>query len=531
MEPRFSFFKMRPTAAFLVVLLVVLPHIAVVAAQESANTTATAPTLIQQLLVSFDPPNEVLFLLFPRSILVAQTALAVRYFLLISAVGHDLTAACHPVILSFFGTKDEIPAAFCTPEENAITNAYFGYRVLESQFPEEAAPYGRFLARLGLDPYNRSTDTSTKNGWANVFAARMLTYFDNDGWNAQGDKTRDDFRRKYSDSSFYMPRNPAFLPPSKLRRPLRWQPLTVQLDQKGYFASQIHVVPHIGSQAKPLVLSPRELRAKRAPSPYRTPNRKRSLGAEDEKTVRRAIKKLLRRSVKLTTKKLALVHWWENKFLSLGVIVPYYIGVLQLDSLQANRLFLGEMLAQHDAMVLAWKEKTAHDLVRPTTMMRRLLAGRKIRAYRGFKKGVGMVKAEEWEPAVPVQPHSEYPSASAVLCKVSADQLELALRDMLGNASTGIPPLVQTIAPMGQPLSAPGTPVDVPVSVRFETLQEAARSCGTSRLDGGVHFEAAVAAGRRLADGVGEKAYQHVKDLYQGRVPEGCERCIHAETK
>lgn len=513
---------MRSFAFFFFFLLVLA--LGLVNEASAQNGTATAPTLIEQLQINIDPPNEAFFLLFPASILSAQTALAVRYFLLVSAARHEITAACQPVILSFFGTKDPIPKKFCNLENFSIINAYLTHRVLQYQFPAEGAPYGRFLVRLGLDPFNQSRDTQTQIGWANVYAARLLDYFDNDGWNALGDVTRDDFRQQYADSSHYRPQNPAFLPPSKLRRPLRWQPLTAEVDGKGNFASQVHVVPHLASKAQPLVLSRRDLSAKRVSAPYKTPNKKGSIDKADEKTMLNQIQQLLKRSAKLTTKDVALAFWWENKFVSLGIIIPYYQELLQLDFLASNRLFLGEMLAQHDAILVAWKEKVRHDLVRPPTMIRRLLKGRMVRAYKGFGKGVGMVKAEEWEPVVKVQPHSEFPSASAVICKASADHLELALQEFLGNKT--IPAYENTLQPAGHPLAAPNTPIDVPVKIKFNTLQEAAESCGESRLKGGVHFQASVPAGYELAEGVGEMAYQHMRDLYDGKIPKNCERCI-----
>lgn len=502
-------------------LLLILPGLnSQVAAQ---NNSATAPTLTEELTISINPPNEAFFVTFPTSIIGAQTALAVRYFLVISAAGHEVTAACDPVILSFFGTKDAIPKSFCNLDDIAIINAYFIHRVLVSQYPIEAAPYGRFLARLGLDPFSRSMNKDTKVGWANVFAERLVKYFNTDGWNAQGDVTRDDFLQQYSDSSGYKPQNPAFLPPLKLRRPLRWQPLTAEVDGKGNFASQVHVVPHLATKAKPLVLSPRGLRSKRVEAPYKTPNRKRSISAADEKTMLGLIDQLFKLSSNLDNKKVATAFWWENKFFSLGIFIPYYLNLLKIDDVMASRLFLGEMMAQHDGILLAWKEKVRHDLVRPPTMVRRLLKGKKVRAYRGFGKGVGLVKAEEWEPVVKVQPHSEFPSASSVLCKVSADHLELALHEISGNGT--IPAFETTLAASG-PLAIPNSPVDVPVKIRFDSLQEAALSCGESRLLSGVHFEPSVRAGFDLAQGVGEVAYRHMRDLYAGKIPKNCGRCI-----
>lgn len=121
---------------------------------------------------------------------------------------------------------------------------------------------------------------STPNGVANFFADRFIEYFSNDGWHSLGDVTRDEFRLQFSDSTGYTPKN-AFLPSSKLRRPLRWQPLQFKVDSRGHFASQIHVVPHIGIKAKPLLHSKREFVNKKVPGPYSEPNKRRKLSEKD----------------------------------------------------------------------------------------------------------------------------------------------------------------------------------------------------------------------------------------------------------
>lgn len=230
--------------------------------------------------------------------------------------------------------------------------------------------------------------------------------------------------------------------------------------------------------------------------------------------------KLFEKSANLTTRKVALVWYWENKFFSLGSFVTLYSGVLKFSKADERRILFGESLAQFDAVLLAWKEKVRHDLVRPTTMIRKLLKGKTVQAYKGLGKGVGSVKAEEWEPVVPIQPHSEYPSASAAICTASMEHWRASLKEFVGN---GTIPAYDAVFPPG---IIPRSPIDIPIRYRFETPEIAAQSCGHSRLLGGVHFAPSVPAGFELAKGLGKRAFEQVSTLYAGKIPKTCTRCV-----
>jgi hypothetical protein len=79
---------------------------------------------------------------------------------------------------------------------------------------------------------------------------------------------------------------------------------------------------------------------------------------------------------------------------------------LNFTDFEAASNLLAESIAQHDAILLAWKEKTRHDLVRPPAIIRRLRAGKMVKAFVSSVEGVKDVKAEEWEPLFPVQGRS-----------------------------------------------------------------------------------------------------------------------------
>lgn len=481
------------------------------------------PSLADTLTLSINPPNEALNAFFPPSILNVQTPLAIRYALFFAVVQYELFAACDATALSFFGRKDSIPNRFCSDRDTrSVIQAHMTYRLLDSEFPIDAKSPEQFLSRLGLNPLNRSTDTSTPLGWANVVANRFIQYFVTDNWNSQGDLSKTDFRQQYQDYTGYSPVNPSHVRPRDLQFPLRWQPLTGAVDRRGLFGSQVHVVPQIGVRGKPLALSREEFEQRQAPPLYHTPNRRRSLSRKDRVLARNLLRKLFQRSANLTEDKISLGFFWENKFISLGIFALYYQNLLGISDDVMAPLFLAEMMAQHDAALVAWKEKRRNDNVRPVTLVRRLLTGTRVHAWKGLKDGVGIVKAEEWEPVVPIQPHSEYPSASAVICTASLENLRIYLDTVVLKGNETIPPFEFDVVPG----FAPNSPIQRTTKVVFSTPEEAARSCGESRLDSGVHFEPSVPAGHRLGKGIGKAAFAHVMELVQGRVPKNCERCF-----
>lgn len=432
---------------------------------------------------------------------------------------YEIGAACHPTALSFFGVKDPVPSQFCEPLPQEIIRSYINYRINAQQFPQEAEPFGRFLVGLGLPPYGDSTDTSTMLGWANVVANRANAYLSNDGWNSLGKLTRDDFLRPYFDQTGYTPVNLAELPLEKLKCPLRWQPLTVSSGFTGSYISQSHVTPQL-RVAKPLVLSERALLQKKVRGPYKFPNRRRTISKVDRRRVDKLIEEYFQTSRELTPKQRFAAYWWDNKFLSLGGFLLTFTRTLGLSKFDGDLMALSETVAQHDALIVAWKEKTRNDLVRPVTIIRKLKSGQKVRAFISEEEGVGEVDAGDFEPLVRIQPHSEFPSASAVLCRATFENLVRGLKVLLGRNFV----LPRFLFPV-QPGVFPTIPLQISLLINL-SVEEARVECGRSRLYAGVHFSPSIEAGDVLGRGIGSRAFRQMFELSRGRVPDNCWRCI-----
>ena len=79
----------------------------------------------------------------------------------------------------------------------------------------------------------------------------------------------------------------------------------------------------------------------------------------------------------------------------------------------------GYLAAEYDATVIAWKEKVAYDLVRPTSVIKKF-AGTITTWAPG---GIQTFPAENFEAYKRVMPHSEYVSGSACLFQAAEDYI------------------------------------------------------------------------------------------------------------
>lgn len=462
--------------------------------------------------------------LFPTAIIVAQTPVQVHYTFATAIAGHEVNAACHPKCLSFFGFKATISTKLCNDKDLKITTQTLTYYyVLASLFPSltSAGPILPLLKGVGINPFINRRNLDTPQGWATKASAKIITYLENDGWNSRGKTSSVLFPKRYGDTTNYQPVNRAHW----VKYPLRWQPLTYSKDGYGDFAIQEHVTPHIGQTVKPLSMSLKAWNELSSKSPYENPNKFRKMSAADKLSMKsKQIPDLLERMREpaLNENKLFRSYWWDAKFLSLALISGYYEAVNGLPVESSYFFALGENMAFHDAVLLAWREKRKHDLARPVTIMKQLYGpSRKFWTWRGISRKPGFVKMSEWEPVVETMPHSEFPSASAVMCA-----------SVLGYVERQLNYNVQNFTDRGYTITFPDagiggfTPLKGSVTVKFKDIEELVKDCGDSRLWSGLHFKPSVEVGEGLGRSVGRSAFETYRDIYEGRKPQHCHWCV-----
>lgn len=173
----------------------------------------------------------------------------------------------------------------------------------------------------------------------------------------------------------------------------------------------------------------------------------------------------------------------------------------------------------YESIIVVWKEKVRHDLVRPTSLIQALRAGELVRTYAGpVVGGAAEIDAAEWEPYVRVMPHAEYPSGSACVCKA----YQRALTKLEGSdsvLSTIGGPLAVEI-PAGSSKTEPGKTPASPLLLTYSSWSQAASRCSHSRLEGGMHFTTSVPAGEDLCAGIGDLMADVFMKLRAGQVPD-----------
>lgn len=472
------------------------------------------------LLLTLDRVGRVVEARFPPSLRNSEVAIAVYNAFINSILDYDQWAVCDPQrrALNFWGQRHYLPVDVCMSAETyPILGAYGYMRVMEPFFPEPAANFGKLMLENGFDPEDRSMDTLTAVGMGNVIGTRIARFAaTRTGWNADGEWSAGGHKKHFMDYTHYKPVNS----PWELHYPLRWQPMmTSDRTTTGKYHYQSHVVPFLG-WVRPMLLTREELVARYIDPPYESMNATR-MSVRDAEKMDGLVREVMDASANLTPQQRYLARWWDNKLGSVGLIGPYYAIKLGFDVGFAARWFLGEMLAEYDALILAWKEKRRIDAVRPATVVNNLYAEETFLAYAGRREGVKPVRGKDWESLVHAQAHSEFPSGSAALCTSFAEHAELMLQELKESKGLShVPPYKFEYFTDFVPLDSEGSP-----QISFDTPTQAAKSCANSRLWAGVHFPPAIEAGKKLVQGVGERAYHLVMDLSQGRIPKNCWWC------
>ena len=214
--------------------------------------------------------------------------------------------------------------------------------------------------------------------------------------------------------------------------------------------------------------------------------------------------KAIENTADLTDYKKAIVKFMDNKINISGGVLARVRGKYGL-SLEAQIFYhYGYTSSELDVLLLAWKEKVRHDLIRPTSVVQ-ALGDMEVTSFAGDHK------AKDWVPLVRVMPHTEYPSGSACICTAVSQFVGAFLSDQYGEESIETTWNFDGLDP-----------------VTFKNMQELAKTCGESREWGGMHFSKSVPDGIALCDGVGTRGYT---DLVKPLLGSGTYAELMDETK
>ena len=323
-----------------------------------------------------------------------------------------------------------------------------------------------------------------------IIAKQMYEYAIRDGYNQLGkDNGCVKSCRAYHDPTGYAP----------VDRSDRWRPL-LEDNGLGFFYRQEHVTPHIGQLAKFRNLPESDRVTRVAPNPSYTMSR-----------LSEALRTIQYMSQLDDWKKIE-VEAFDDKLLTAVSVIGSFLTFLggsdfvdpafpdpngyRVSFERAAHFIQGFTAADHDAGIIAWKEKVKHDLVRPTSIIKQMDG--LITTW--APGGVQTFPAKDFEAYRRVMPHSEYVSGSSCLFS-AVKEYTTSYTQNLGYS--GDFPIVFPPVEAGRSRVEPGLVPASTLQLIYPNVTDMAHAGGQSRLYGGMHFEEAINNGATLCDGIG----------------------------
>ncbi|MDE0090265.1 MAG: hypothetical protein OXP12_02780 [Thaumarchaeota archaeon] len=480
----------------------------------------------------------------------AEPSLAFRYVTIILNVGYDATAPYSQSAKGVYSHIDNRPAAEYADSENMnIASIYAMHRLAMAFDASNEAQWNRMLTDNGLDPSDvdvgvnlgcndpdlSSFTTARQAAIAigNIAAQCVIDGRTNDGFNHNFDGApAGDFR----DTTGYTPVNTV----NDLVDKSRWQPLRLTASDGVTWVQQYITPQWANTEPYTVGLDPRD---------YRTPDPVKSDYNSNPEGYKAQAKEVLDAVASLTERQKMLAEYFDNKARETlffpaveavpradlrglvatnacppslappvnGLPVPYAECLNTRDFWQLDFML---HIAQFDAGIVTWQEKTRHDAVRPITAIQYLYDGQTVDTFNGQT-----VQGEDWQPYMITSDHPEYPSATSCFCAAQAEAWKLYHNNGDPNGPDAIPDIngndnrdddLAGILRAGTSVHEPGTTPANNLLISFNTWTEYKDACGDSRVWSGVHFRDAVDASLNLCGDVGVKAYEYFETLLDG---------------
>jgi hypothetical protein len=377
------------------------------------------------------------------------------------------------------------PLEYHTSEARALCMIHAVNKLVPDLVTNSVVIISEWVDSLGLDASiisNEQAEQMAMDGnitprvLGSFVAAKILDDMKIDGWNYDGAWTPHGpcttHCRPYTDTIGYTPMNS----PWKIDNPNRWQPL-IESNDLGFFFAQEHVTPHIGTTARPVILSRDEIKGRTLDDPEYVYNVESLLAIERTNALQDSP---FRRD---------MIRFMDNKINIAGGMIMRLRAKYNL-SLEAQVFYhYGYTSTEMDSVILAWKEKVRHDLIRPTSVIQ-AMGDVMVESF------AGKHPAREWVPFNRVMPHAEYPSGSGCICLGVQQFIDEFLLNEYGDVSIETTWSDSSFPEFGE--------------YTFENMLELREVCGESRLWGGMHFTASVEDSYELCDGVGKMGYHRL---------------------
>jgi hypothetical protein len=425
-----------------------------------------------------------------------DATIVLRITTIITNAWFDATAPYHPTALGVYSDLGRRPPHERTDHNRNVAILYASYHVLKSLLPRHIETWRAMLTGVGLDPEAAHNQLSSPIGVGNRAGKAVAAAREQDGMNQLGDAGGVNYNRQpYADYTHYEPVNT----PHILSDPSRWQPAIVSAGN-GLFQAQQFVTPQLRLTVPYSYGSPDQFQ-----SPVPENSNPGSPGYQQQAD------EVLAASAGLTDYQKMAAELFDDKLRSLGFSALFLLQSRGLSLEQFVHLDFLLNLAAFDTAITVWNEKAHHDAVRPFSAIRYIYGDGPVMAWGGPGQGTVSLPASQWRSYLDTADHPEYPSASASFCAAHAQ----AARQFFGSDVFGWSVPVAK----GSSRVEPGlTPAEDIVLGPWNTWTEFEEECGLSRFWGGVHFPAALPAGRALGTPIGALAYEFVQAHIAGTV-------------
>jgi Domain of unknown function (DUF6851)/VCPO second helical-bundle domain len=412
----------------------------------------------------------------------------------------DAWAAYDPVAHNTRG-HDELkrPSAEHTLANKTQAVSYAACRALEDLFPTHIALFYTMMQRLGYDPTNHTTDTTTAIGIGNIAAQFVLTFRHTDGSNQLGDL----HPGPYSDYTNYTPVNSV----DQLNNPDLWQPLRVS-DGHGGFVIQSFMTPQWPAVIPFSLTSGSQFRPPLAPPHYTSTH------------YRDQNEQIIALSASLTDKEKVIAEYWKDGPASEQppghwCLHAQFVSQRDQHTLDQDiQLFFILANTLLDASIACWDTKRAFQSIRPISAIHYLFHGQKILAWAGPYKGTRLINGEDWQPYQPITvvspPFPEYFSGHSTFSAAAAE----ILRRFTNSDHFGASAVILAGSSVIEPKAVPARTL----TLSWNTFSDAADEAGISRRYGGIHFEDGDLIGRRQGRAIGAQAWQKAQSYIYNTV-------------
>ncbi len=488
---------------------------------------------------------------------------------LVSSAAYDAWACYDQGALgTAYGSLLRRPAPEHTQDNKERAVSYATFRALASVYPNQLALYEALMDDLGY-PLSDSRDPRTPDGIGNLMADVAWASRQNDGSNvANGfsQVTSSTYPDLYlavnsaDPASIAVPGSPDF-------DPNRWQPIRVPngtrvdsdgnpiavADDPSSYNDQSFLSPHWGA-VRPFALSSGSQFLPPPPpqkgSPLEYTDVLGNVSTNNDAWIEQ-MEEIRERSATLTDEEKVLAEFWADgprtwtppghwNQLAEGLSIRDGHGIDQ-----DVKMFFALNAALHDAAIASWDAKRRFDFIRPISAIRDHYFDQEIESWGGPNAGTQTILGQAWQPyqspTFVTPPFAEYVSGHSTFSRSSRevlfaftgsdalfDGVTLLREDYDGNGELDL---------LGQHVAAPGSLLfedgpDETITLRWETMLEAADSAGVSRRHGGIHFQDGDLWGREMGRQIGQQAFTRANAFWTGDTAVALEtaECVASET-